>query len=136
MADIVSEVAAKTGISPEMAKMGLGAILAYLKNNMSADNYAKLSAVVPGANDMVNEAAKSGAAPSSGVLSAVGGAVSKLFGGSGGGQLISSLTSAGFSADQLQEFLPKVMESLKGKLPDDVMKQASGLLPVPETSTK
>ena len=70
------------------------------------------------------------------MLSAVGGAVSKLFGGGAEGQLISGLTSAGLSADQLQEFLPQVMESLKSKLPGDVMKQVSGLFPVPETSTK
>ena len=44
MGDIVSEVAAKAGISPELAKKGLGVILAYLKNTMSADNYAKLQA--------------------------------------------------------------------------------------------
>jgi hypothetical protein len=136
MGDIVSEVAAKAGISPELAKKGLGVILAYLKNTMSADNYAKLQAAVPGADDLVDEAAKSGTAPSSGMLSAVGGAVSKLFGGGAEGQLISGLTSAGLSADQLQEFLPQVMESLKSKLPGDVMKQVSGLFPVPETSTK
>jgi hypothetical protein len=136
MADIVTEVAAKTGMSPELVRKGLGAILAYLKTKMSADNYAKLQAAVPGADGLVDEAAKAGAAPSGGMLGAVGGAVSKLFGGSGEGQLLTGLTSAGFSTDQLQEFLPKVMESLKGKLPADVMKQASGLLPVPESSTK
>jgi hypothetical protein len=135
MADIVSELATRCGISPEMAKMGLGAILAYCKSNMSADNFSKLSAVVPGSDDLMSQAAKAGAAPSGGILGSVGSAVSKLFGGSGG-QLVSSLTSAGFSGDQLEKFVPGVMESLKGKLPDDLMKQVGGLLPVPETSTK
>jgi hypothetical protein len=50
--------------------------------------------------------------------------------------LVSALTKGGFSPDQLQAFLPKVMESLKGKLPDDVLDKASGLLPVLETSEK
>ncbi len=136
MADIVSELAAKCGISPELAKKGLGAVLAYFKTTLPADSYSKLTSVVPGADDLVAEAAKAGAAPSGGVLSAVGGAVSKLFGGGGSAQLISSLTGAGFSADQLQQFLPSLMESLKGKLPDDLLKQASGLLPMPEMSTK
>jgi hypothetical protein len=136
MADIVSELAAKCGISPELVKKGLGAVLAYFKTALPADSYAKLSAAVPGTDDLVAEAAKAGAAPSGGVLGAVGGAVSKLFGGGGGGQLLSSLTGAGFSPDQLQKFLPGVMESLKGKLPDDVLKKVSGLLPVPETGAK
>jgi hypothetical protein len=39
------------------------------------------------------------------------------------------LTRLGFSADQLESFLPGALEFLKSKLPPDVVKQASALLP-------
>jgi hypothetical protein len=134
MADIVSELAGKCGISPELAKKGLGAVLAYCKTSLPAETYAKVSAVVPGADTMAAEA-EATPAPSGGVLSAITGAVGKLFGGGGGeGELLSRLSGAGFSADQIQSFLPCVLETLKGKLPDDVMKHITDKLPTPEAA--
>jgi hypothetical protein len=135
MADIVSELASRCGISPDLARTGLGAALALLKKNLSADNFAKVSAAVPGADRMVDDATQAAQESSGGALSAVTGAVSKLFGGTAA-DLISKLTQFGFSADQIQAFLPAVLEFLKGKLPGDLMKQVSGLLPAPEAATK
>ena len=134
MADIVSELAGKCGISPELAKKGLGYVLAYFKTKLPAETYAKVSAAVPGADGMAAEA-EAEPAPSGGVLSAITGAVGKLLGGGGGeGELLSRLGGAGFSADQVQSFLPGVLETFKGKLPDDVMKHITDKLPVPEAA--
>jgi hypothetical protein len=131
MADIVSELAAKCGISTEMVQKGLGAVLAYVKSFLPGEAYAKLTSAVPGAEKLAADA-EAAPAPSGGVLSALTGAMNKLFGGGGEGQLLSRLTGAGFSAEQVQSFLPGVLEKLKGKLPDDVMKQITDKLPVPE----
>ena len=68
---------------------------------------------------------------SGGMLDAVKGAVGKIF---GGGEVLSKLTKLGFSTEQLTSFIPKVLEFLKNKLPADVMKQITGLLPVPEAA--
>ena len=39
--------------------------------------------------------------------------------------------TTGFSAEQLERFLPAVMEFLKGRLPEETVKQLTGLLPAP-----
>src|SRR5262249_61714079 len=83
MADIVSELAEKCGISPELAQKGLGAVLAYFKTSLPAETYAKISAAVPGADSLAAEAGPAQAS-SGGLLSGLTGAVSKLFGGGGG----------------------------------------------------
>jgi hypothetical protein len=46
--------------------------------------------------------------------------------------LIAKLSSLGISAEQAQAFLARVLEFLKGRLPDSVVKQISGLLPAPQ----
>jgi hypothetical protein len=135
MADIISELAGKCGISSELAQKGLGAVLAYLKTNLPPETYAQVSAAVPAADNLAAEA-QATPQQTGGMMSALVGAVGKLFGGGGNeGQLLSRLTSAGFSADQLEKFLPGVLEMFKGKLPDDVMKQLGEHVPVPEAAS-
>jgi hypothetical protein len=127
MANIINDLAGRSGISPDLARKGLGAVLELFKGKLPADTFSKISAIVPDANNLMADA-QTGAQPSGGILSAVTGAVGNLFGGSAG-QLASKLTQLGFSAEQLQAFLPKVLEFLRGKLPGDVMSQLSGFLP-------
>ena len=133
MADIASELASKCGISTEAAQKGLGVVLGLFKSKLPAETFSKISAAVPGADNMMSAAADTGKEASGGVISAVKGAVGKLFGGGGATDaLISKFGQLGMSADQIQGFLPKVMEFLKGKLPENVMNQISGLLPTPQ----
>ena len=66
---------------------------------------------------------------SGGVLGTVRGAVGKIFGSD---TLISRFDQHGLSADQIQRFIPQVQEFLKGKVPENVMNQISGLLPTPQ----
>jgi hypothetical protein len=132
MADVVAELANRTGIPPEMVRKGLGAVLALMKDRLPANVYGQVQSAVPDAEGLVS-AAPAAPAPAGGVLSAVVAAAGKLLGGSGGdaAALTGRLAQAGFSAEQLEKFLPAVMEFLKGKLPEDAMKQLTGLLPAP-----
>ena len=135
MADFISDLAAKSGISPDLARKGVGAVLALLKDKLPAGSFSQVQSAVPNANNLVSDAqAALQAAPSGGILGAVGDAVSKLFGGSAA-DLANQFAHLGFSADQLKSFLPRVLEFLKSKLPADVVKQVSGLIPVPETAS-
>jgi hypothetical protein len=127
MSDIVSDLAAKSGISTEQAKKGLGAVLSYVKESLPEDAFAKVSAAVPG-SDQIMAAAGPQEESSGGVIGAIKNAAGKLFGG-GGGALLSRLSALGLSAEQVQSFLPRVMEFFKSKLPDAVVKQIGGLLP-------
>lgn len=132
MADIVSELAGKCGISAESAQKGLGAVLGFLKDKLPAEAFAKISAAVPGADGMV-AAADSG--ESAGVMGAITGAVGKLFGGNAG-DVLARVGQTGMTPGQLQDLIPKVMEFLRGKLPASVMDQISRLLPVPQEAAQ
>ena len=129
MADFISDLATKSGVSPDLARKGVGVILALLKDKLPAGTFSQVQAAIPNASNLMTDAqAALQAAPSGGILGAVGDAVSKLFGGSAA-ELASQFTHLGFSADQLKRFLPGVLQFLKSKLPADVVKQASALLP-------
>ena len=129
MADFISDLATKAGVSPDLARKGVGAILALFKDKLPAGAFAQVQSAIPNASNLMAGAqAALQEAPSGGVLGAVGDAVSKLFGG-GAAELASHLTHLGFSADQLKSFLPGVLEFLKNKLPPDVVKQVSAFLP-------
>jgi hypothetical protein len=109
-------------------------VLEFLKGKLPAETFAKVSAAVPGADSMMSAAADTEGQASGGVVGAIKGAVGKLFGGGGAEALIGKFSQLGMTPDQLQGFLPRVMEFLKGKLPENVMNQISGLLPVPQQS--
>jgi hypothetical protein len=130
MADIVSDLAAQSGLTTEQAQKGLGTVLAYFKESLPADAFAKVSEAVP-SSDKIMAAAGLGEEKSGGIIETIKGAVSKLFGSGGPGALLTKLSSLGISAEQAMAFIPRVMDYLKGKLPDAVTKQISGLLPTP-----
>ena len=129
MADFISDLATKAGVSPDLARKGVGAVLALFKDKLPAGSFSQVLSAIPNASNLMTDAqAALKEAPSGGILGAVGDAVSKLFGGSAA-ELASQFTHLGFSADQLKRFLPGVLQFLKSKLPADVVKQASALLP-------
>lgn len=136
MSDIVSDLAAKSGLSPDQAQKGLGAILSFAKQSLPEETFAKVRAAIPD-SDQIMAAAGPHEGPSGGMIESIKGMASKLFGGEGGAAaaLIAKLSSLGIPAEKVQSFLPHVMEFLKGRLPDSVMKQLSGLLPVPQETS-
>src|SRR5262249_15048514 len=127
-----SELASRTGISADQAKKGIGVVLYFLKDHLPAAAFSKVSAAVPDA-DGIMAAAPTGEEASGGVLSAITGVVGELFGGGGGAAAMAGkLAQLGLSAEQLQKFLPGVLDFLKAKLPEDVVKQISALMPAGE----
>jgi hypothetical protein len=128
MADFISDLAAKTGISPDLARKGVGVILALLKDKLPAGAFAQVQQAIPNANNLM-AAADVPQETSGGILSKVGDVVSKIVGSGGAAELASRFTQLGFSPDQIKKFLPLVVEFLKNKLPADVAKQLSALTP-------
>jgi hypothetical protein len=133
MTDFISELANKAGINVDMARKGLGALLAFFKEKLPADTFAQVTTAVPGAEALMTEAEK---APQShaegGVLQTLTEWAGKLFGGGGASAALAKLTALGFSAEQVKSFVPKVVAYLQGRLPPEAMRQISGLLPVGE----
>ena len=128
MADFISDLAAKSGISPEQAQKGLGAVLSFLKGSLPEDAFAKVSAAVPDSDQMMAAAGPREEAVG-GILGAVKGMAGKLL---GGGALAARLSSLGVSPEQVQGFLPRVLEFLKGRVPDSVLKQISDVFQAPQ----
>ena len=136
MAENISELAKESGVSVESAQKGLGAILELLKSKLPADAFSKISEAVPETDRLMSRVADTGKEATGGIVGAVKGAVGKLFGGGGATDaLISKFGQLGMSADQIQGFVPKVMDFLKSKLPENVMSQITHLLPIPQETT-
>jgi hypothetical protein len=129
MSEHLSELASKSGISLEQAKKGLGTLLAALKHSMPEETFNKIAAAIPGTDQMLAAVpAEEGA--SGGILGTMKDLASKLFGGGGGAAALAKhFGEMGFSADQIKSFLPNVVEFLKSKLPPDLMKHVTALLP-------
>jgi hypothetical protein len=134
MADIVSELASRCGISEDVAHKGLGIVLEFLKSKLPAESFAKLSAAVPGADDMMAAAADTCEQPG-GVVGVVKDALGHLFGGGSTEALLAKFGQLGLSPEQVQAFIPKLVESLKDRLPENVQGQVHGLLPTTEDAT-
>ena len=126
MADFLSDLAAKSGVSTDQAKKGLGAVLALVKDKLPANMFAQVQAAVPNADSMMADAETAKEQSSGGVLGAVGDIAAKVF---GGGALAANFSKLGFSTEQLSRFLPNVLAFLKSKLPADVFGKISSLLP-------
>jgi len=142
MADIIADLAAKAGISPEMARKGMGAVMSLCRSKLSPEAYNQVAKAVPDGNalaDASDDATSQAAGDDTGILGSITGALGKMFGGGGGGaggggaesvaQLASKLTASGFSMDQIKAFLPQVLAFLKNILPADAMQKLSGMLP-------
>jgi hypothetical protein len=132
MADIVSELAARAGVTPEQAKVCLGIILGLAKAKLPADTFAKVQAAVPGADDMIAAAGADQGVSSGGILGGLAGLAGKFLGGEGGAA--AALARLGLSPEQAEQVLQAAAGLLKGRLPDDVMKQLGGVLPAPAGS--
>jgi hypothetical protein len=126
MADLVNELAQRSGVSPDIARKGMGAVLSFLKGKIPEDAFAKVSSAVPDAAHAMDDAETDKPA-GGGVVGAITGAASKIFGGAG---LAGKLTQLGFSADQVPGFLKNVVAFLKDKVPGDAMKQLTSALGV------
>jgi hypothetical protein len=136
MAEITTELASKCGINPEMARKGLGTLLAALKQALPADAFAKIQGAIPDGPAMLADAQAEGGAPSGGLFSSIKDMASRLFGGGGPAALAGHFTKLGFSADQIKSFFAHTVELLKSKLPPDMMKHVSALVPQEEAAAR
>lgn len=128
MSDLVSDLAARSGITPEQAQKGLGAVLSFLKDSVPQQDFDRVKDAVPN-SDQAMAAAGANEQGSGGALGAIAGVAGKLFGGGGAAALLAKLSSLGVTPEKVQAFLARVMEFLRSHLPADTLKQIAGLFP-------
>jgi hypothetical protein len=108
-------------------------LLTAVKTHIPAEQFAQLSQAVPDADDMMAAAATEHSSESGGLLSAVAGAVGKMFGGGGAmAALADKLGHLGLSPDQIKNFVSQALAFLKSRLPPEVMAKISAQLPAEE----
>ncbi len=136
MSNLVNELTARTGLSPELVQKGLGALLSFLKKQLGEESFDKLETSIPEASALrsQHEAAPESeeAAPSQGSLfEMVSGLAGKLLGGKAGESvdLLSTLSKLGFKPEQIEAFLPKAIELIKSHLSPELIQKLLAALP-------
>lgn len=98
----------RVGVTQAQAQGGAGALFQVAKSQMQASAFSQLSQAVPGMGTLL------GAAPALG--GGMGGGLSSMMGGSTGSMLglASAFQQQGMSPSMIQQFIPVVVEYVKG----------------------
>ena len=97
------------GVTQKQADGGVGSILSYAKDSLPSNDYKTLSGAIPNSNSLLSMAP-----------SAIG-----SLGGLGG--LASQFSSLGLSSSMITQFVPIILNYLKGSGSTDAMSILSGL---------
>ncbi|MDT3376273.1 DUF2780 domain-containing protein [Labrys portucalensis] len=97
MEELVAQLGAKIGVSPEVATQAIGAVLAFLEREGPADAVSKLVDSISGAREVTNEAMN---AQSGGFMGMLAGMVGHVGGGIAG--LGGQLMALGLDLNQIQ----------------------------------
>jgi hypothetical protein len=127
MSDIVDRLASQTGISSEQIQKGLGAFFSFLKKELGEETYTEVEASVPDAAHAVKsfETAPEASGGSGSLLGMVTDLAGKFLGGKtgAGAELVASFSKLGFKPEQIESFLPKVLEMIKAHLSPELVQK-------------
>jgi len=133
MADLVQELATRTGISSDLVQKGLGALLSFLKKELGNETFDKLQESVPDASRLTSqhESSPDSAPSQGGLFEMVSGLAGKLLGGKAGASadLLSSLAKLGLKPEQIESFLPKAFELIKTYISPELLQKIITALP-------
>src|SRR5262249_45917853 len=127
MADLVNELATRTGISSDMIQKGLGALLSFLKKELGEETFSQVQSSVPGAEGLTSRSeSEAPPAESQGnLLGMISDLAGKFLGGKAGqgADLLSMLSRLGFKPEQIEAFLPKALELIKSHLSPELVQK-------------
>jgi hypothetical protein len=126
--ELVGDLTKQLSITPAQATGGAGALFGLAKSRLSAPDFSKISAVVPGMNGLL-KAAPAASSLSSGGLSGISGLSKSLPGGAGGlASVASSFQKLGLSPDMISKFAPVLTQFVQAKGGSSVASLLSGAL--------
>jgi hypothetical protein len=111
---LVGQLSKQLSITPTQATGGAGALFGLAKSRLSAPEFSKIAAVVPGMNGLLKAAPAT--RPVSGGLSGISGLSNGLPGGAGG--MVSAATSfqkLGLSPDMASKFVPILTQYVQSR---------------------
>ena len=133
MSEIVNKLASQTGISSDLIEKGLGAFLSFLKKELGQETFTEVESSVPGAANHLKtfEESPEAAQGSGGLLGMVSDLAGKFLGGKtgAGAELLATLSKLGLKPEQIESFLPKVLELIKKYLSPELIQKILAALP-------
>lgn len=135
MSDLIQSLKAQTNLDADQVSGGLGALFDFLKKQLPPDLFSSLESALPQAAQLIQSHGlrSTGEEPAGGggLLGSLAGMAGKIFGGKMGelSELTEGMGKAGFSIEQVTEFLPKALAMLKQVLPDDLIQKILAAIP-------
>ena len=127
--DLVTTLVDTLGITKDQAKGGSGALFQNAKDNLSTDDFQKVSDTVPDMNKYL--AAAPDVKTKSGLGGTLGSSLSSLGGGSAKAGSMVDLTSAfsklGMDSDTLSKFIPVVLDFVQSEGGQSAVRLLQGL---------
>jgi uncharacterized protein (DUF2267 family) len=133
MSEIVDRIASQTGISSDLIQKGLGAFFSFLKKELGEETYTEVESSVPDAAHALKtfETAPEASGGSGSLLGMVSDLAGKFLGGKtgAGAELLGSLSKLGFKPEQIESFLPRILELIKAHLSPELVQKIMAALP-------
>jgi len=125
--ELVGDLTKQLSVTPAQAAGGAGALFGLAKSRLSAPDFSKISAVVPGMSGLLKAAPA--VSSHSGGLAGLPGLSSPLPGGAGGlASAASSFQKLGLSPDMVRRFVPILTQFVQAKGGSGVASLLSGAL--------
>jgi hypothetical protein len=131
MADLLSTLATRSGLTPDLTQRGMEALLGSLRNHLPDEAFAKLTSSLPDVQQLLSSPERIPAR-----LEDFAGPTLNDAGRNAGTatplpltELLSQLTRAGFSLDAVQKFLPVAIGLLRANLPPELMRHVERSIP-------
>lgn len=114
--ELLDQLTKKLGISESQAKGGVGLLFKQAKKHLSASDFSKVSANVPGIDSVIT------AAPSSTGNSGFFGKIFSAFGGNKGGvaEVAGGFSKLGLNPSMISKFIPIILAFVQSKGGDGV----------------
>jgi len=118
--DLIGMLTSQLGVTDTQASGGVGSILSYAQKELPSNDYTTLASAIPNASSLLSMAPKTNNAL--GALSSLGGSSS-----SGMAALASQFSSLGLNSSMVSQFVPVILDYLKGSNATGAMSILSGL---------
>lgn len=125
--ELIGQLSKQLSVTPAQATGGAGTLFKLAKSRLSAPNFGKISAVVPGMSGLLKAAPSAGSSTAG--LPGLSGLSSALPGNAGGiASAASSFQKLGMSPDMVGKFVPVLTQFVQAKGGSSVASLLSGAL--------
>lgn len=131
MADLLSTLATRSGLTPDLTQKGMEALLGSLRDHLPGDEFAKLTSSIPDLQQLISSPER--------VPVQLGDFAGPTLNGPSRRtrqvqplpltELLSQLTRAGFTLDAVQKFLPAAVGLLRANLHPELMRHVERSIP-------